>query len=233
MADIEKISINNVSYDIIDATALHNNTTQTNGLAILGTTTAAANATAIGQDSVASAVTTAVGTTSQSYGVMSVSVGGWSNAGNSANVYDAVAIGAGAQAMASGSIQLGNGVNTDAKTFKVALTDSQNMHAATDEASGLFTLLNSDGTIPNARLKSDVPHKVSYTNPALTAVSGICTWAVTHTLGTTDFVATVFDTTTGKEVMFEGIHTSSTVYTINLTSNTDIASGAYKVVMIG
>lgn len=140
----------------------------------------------------------------------------------STSATSSLALGRNSAASATYAIQLGRGTNSTANTFNVGLSMSDN-----------YTLLESDGTIPNARLKSDVPHKVSYTNPALTAVSGVCTWTVTHTLGTTDFVATVFDTTTGKEVMFEGIHTSSTVYTINLTSNTDIASGAYKVVMIG
>lgn len=131
---------------------LKNATTQTNGLAILGTTTAAANATAIGKDSLASYITTAVGTSSQSYGIMSTSVGAWSNAGNSANVVSAIAIGAGASALASGAILLGNGINNEAKTFKVALTDTQTVHAATDEASGLFTLLDSSGKIPGGRM---------------------------------------------------------------------------------
>ena len=136
----------------------------------------------------------------------------------------ATALGSYAEAWGNYAIQIGYGINDTANTLKIGLSNS---------SSNNYTLLESDGTIPNARLKSDVPHKVSYTNPALTAVSGICTWTVTHTLGTTDFVATVFDTTTGKEVMFEGIHTDSTTYTINLTSSSDIASGAYKVVMIG
>ena len=76
-------------------------------------------------------------------------------------------------------------------------------------------------------------HKETYTNPALTANDGICTWTVTHTLGTQDFVAIVYDTTTYKEIMFEGIHTDTTTFTINLTSSADITAGAYKVVMIG
>lgn len=72
----------------------------------------------------------------------------------------------------------------------------------------------------------------TYSNPALTSVSNICTWTVSHTLNTKDFVANVYNISTGKEVMYEGIRTSNSVYTINLQSDTNIAADTYKVVMV-
>lgn len=130
-----------------------------------------------------------------------------------------IAIGREAVTSASYAIQLGRGTNSTQGTMSVALSSSDN-----------YQLLKADGTIPHARLTNI---KETYTNPALTATSDICTWTVTHTLATRDVIATVYDTTTYKEVLAEIIHTDDSTLTINITSSTDIAADAYKVVIIG
>lgn len=189
--------------------------------ATLGTN--ASNGIAIGYNSYVSGTgSIALGDSyGQSYGAKgsySISVG--YRAGTTGS--NSIALGAYSHANASYAIQIGQGTNSTANTLSVGLSSSDN-----------YTLLNSDGTIPMARMPSGLPKKETYTCPALTSVSGICTWTVTHTLGTQDVIATVYDTTTNKEIMFEGVHTDSSTYTINITSSTDIASGAYKVVIIG
>ena len=78
-----------------------------------------------------------------------------------------------------------------------------------------------------------LPQKQYSLNPALTSVNGVCTWLVSHTFNTKDIMVIVYDVATGKEVMFEGVHTSNSVYTINLLSSSDITAGTYKAVMIG
>lgn len=61
-----------------------------------------------------------------------------------------VAVGVLGQAKAAGAIMIGYGENNDTKTFKVALNDTTTR--ATDEASGLYELLDATGKIPAGRL---------------------------------------------------------------------------------
>lgn len=70
------------------------------------------------------------------------------------------------------------------------------------------------------------------TNPALTPTGGVCTWTVTHSLGA-NVVASVYDATTNEEVIVTIEKTSSTVATVKINSTANIASGAYRVVVIG
>lgn len=70
------------------------------------------------------------------------------------------------------------------------------------------------------------------TNPALTQTGGVCTWSVTHNLGA-NVVASVYDATTNEEVIVTVEKTSSTVATVKINSTANIASGAYRVVVIG
>jgi hypothetical protein len=70
------------------------------------------------------------------------------------------------------------------------------------------------------------------TNPALTQTGGVCTWTVTHNLGA-NVVASVYDATTNEEVIVTVEKTSSTVATVKINSTANIASGAYRVVVIG
>lgn len=70
------------------------------------------------------------------------------------------------------------------------------------------------------------------TNPALTQTGGVCTWTVTHNLGA-NVIASVYDATTNEEVIVAIEKTSSTVATVKINSTANIASGAYRVVVIG
>ena len=70
------------------------------------------------------------------------------------------------------------------------------------------------------------------TNPALTASSGVCTWTVTHNLGSNVSIH-VYDYATGIEIVCYKEKTSSSVATIKLNSASDIAVNTYEVVVIG
>lgn len=72
----------------------------------------------------------------------------------------------------------------------------------------------------------------STTNPALTSSNDVCSWAVTHNLGDNVEIH-VYNSTTKKEVLANVALTSSSVATIELFSTSDLASGAFKVVVIG
>ena len=70
------------------------------------------------------------------------------------------------------------------------------------------------------------------TNPALTASSGLCTWTVTHNLGS-NVAVHVYNATSGDEVGCDKTLTSSTAATVSLLAASNIAAGTYKVVVIG
>lgn len=70
--------------------------------------------------------------------------------------YFSCSIGRGSKNRARGAVLLGTcGFNSEDKTFKVALSDtSSTINPATNEASGLYTVLDSSGNIPAARLSN-------------------------------------------------------------------------------
>ena len=73
----------------------------------------------------------------------------------------------------------------------------------------------------------------TYNNTALTPTDGVCTWTVTHTLGTTNVSCNVFEVSTGKKVIMSEAATSSTVYTLSFNANASVAANTYKCVLMG
>lgn len=158
--------------DAINSSAsgdLKNTATGSNSLTILGTATAQSSATNVGKSATATnANATSLGTSARATGGGSTAVGKSSLASGNTSV----ALGAVAEATAQGAIMLGGGVNSEAQTLKVALRSSSTQ--ATDEASGLFTLLQSNGTIPAGRLATVPSTNGSYI-PVLTVNNGTLT----------------------------------------------------------
>lgn len=124
---------------------LVNTATGTNSLSVSNNPTSANCAINIGAISKAAI-------NSIAYGYAAESSTGGTAIGRSAKATGlaAVAVGYAPTATKGGSIMLGNGTNTEENTFKVALTSAQ--APATNESTGLFTLLQSNGLIPAARL---------------------------------------------------------------------------------
>lgn len=81
-------------------------------------------------------------------------------------------------------------------------------------------------------LNNGVVHKITATNPALTATGGICTWSVTNSLATADVGVHVYEVSTGSEVMTDVTPGASTI-TIKINSSANISAGVYKAVVIG
>lgn len=75
--------------------------------------------------------------------------------------------------------------------------------------------------------------KYSTTNPALTQSGGLCTWTVTHSLGTKNVQVTVYETSSGEEVIVDSIRTSTSVVTVKINSTSNIAASTYTVVVQG
>jgi hypothetical protein len=165
-------------------TPLQNTATGTDSLTISGTASTVGNSTNVGYLSQATSTNTAA------FGRYARATNGGSSAfGASSNASGAysVAMGSNATASAAGAIMLGGGANSEEKTFKVALKKTSAQ--ATDEASGLFKLLDSDGTIPAGRL----PNAITSTQVTIATTdwsSNTCTKNVTGVTATSDvFVA--------------------------------------------
>lgn len=75
--------------------------------------------------------------------------------------------------------------------------------------------------------------KETYQNTLLTPVDGICTWAINHTLGTTDIICSLTEVATGNKIIMDEQATSSTVYTIKFNASASVSANTYKAVLIG
>jgi hypothetical protein len=67
-------------------------------------------------------------------------------------------------------------------------------------------------------------------NPALTSVEGVCTWTVTHNLGTENVNCSLYN---GDNLVISNVSiTSDNVVTINFNSSVNIPADTYKIVII-
>lgn len=73
---------------------------------------------------------------------------------------------------------------------------------------------------------------IAENNPALTQVSGLCTWTITNTLNNADVHCSVREVSTGEEVETSKTYTASNVV-IKINSASNIAAGTYRAVIIG
>ena len=75
--------------------------------------------------------------------------------------------------------------------------------------------------------------KRTFTNPALTPSSGVCTWNITHDLATKDYTVRIYDVSTGQDVIMDKTATGNTALTIQFNSASNVAAGTYKAVIVG
>lgn len=75
--------------------------------------------------------------------------------------------------------------------------------------------------------------RYSTSNGALTQSGGLCTWTVTHNLGTKNVQVTVYETSSGDEVIVDSTRTSTSVVTIKINSSSNISAGTYTAVVQG
>ena len=80
--------------------------------------------------------------------------------------------------------------------------------------------------------KKGTVNKYSEACGDLTPVEGVCTWIVSHNLGTTDCTCTIMDTN-NKIVYADVQFTSESAATVTINSTSTIAAGTYKVVITG
>lgn len=75
--------------------------------------------------------------------------------------------------------------------------------------------------------------KYTTTNPSLTQSGGLCTWTVTHNLGTRAVNVSVYESSTYEDVIVDVVRTSTSVVTIKINSTANITAGTYTVVVHG
>lgn len=127
------------------------------------------------------------------------------------------------------------------KTISASSNTISNLGTSNFSSGVVQTALRSTTSASNTALASELAiakaianmaNTYTTTNPALTASSGVCTWTVTHNLGSV-VGSHVYDATTGVEIVCYKEKTSSTVLTVKLNSASNISAGAYSVVVIG
>lgn len=94
-------------------------------------------------------------------------------------------------------------------------------------------VLTLSGGLPTWQNTQSVVKKESFTNPALTPVNGVCTWSVAHNLNSTEFTARVFEVSTGKNVIMDITATGNSGITVQFKASGNVASGTYKLVIVG
>lgn len=75
--------------------------------------------------------------------------------------------------------------------------------------------------------------KYTTTNPALTPSSGVATWSVSHGLGVAGVIISVYESSSGEQVIADVTTTSSTSATIKISTTSNISANTYRVVVIG
>lgn len=79
---------------------------------------------------------------------------------------------------------------------------------------------------------SGIAKKFTATNGALTQSGGVCTWSITNSLTTADVIVSVYEVSTGAEVLCDITVASGTI-TVKINSTSNIAANTYKAVIIG
>lgn len=74
--------------------------------------------------------------------------------------------------------------------------------------------------------------KISVNNPALTQSGGVCTWTISNTIGSQAVFVSIYNLSTGAEVIC-AVETSASIVIIKMNSSTNIAADSYKAVIIG
>ena len=75
--------------------------------------------------------------------------------------------------------------------------------------------------------------KRTFSNPALTPSSGVCTWTISHDLATKDYAVRIYEVSTGQDVIMDRTATGDTSLTIQFNSTSNVAAGTYKAVLVG
>ena len=130
--------------------------------------------------------------------------------------------------VASGATAGTYGANDSLVTAtKVAPGDTINTTKTTVDSKGRVT------SIETQSFTLDTPKIARIQNPALTPVSGTATWTVTHNLGVTYPVVTMYEVSTGEQVMADITYTSANALTVDIVAASTVTAGTYVISIVG
>lgn len=91
----------------------------------------------------------------------------------------------------------------------------------------------SDSSIPTEQAVREAisATKATFTNPALTQASGICTWTISSSLSP-NCICNIKETSTGAEVLCDVTYGSGSI-TVKINSASNISAGTYTAVVLG
>ena len=72
--------------------------------------------------------------------------------------------------------------------------------------------------------------RYSEENPALTPVEGICTWTVTHNLGTEDITYEIYEG--ASPIVIDSTIVSSNVIEVKIKSSSNVSAKTYKITVL-
>jgi hypothetical protein len=129
--------------------------------------------------------------------------------------------------------------NTD--TVSWTYTDGSDNLEANVVTSGSTSYLKTAGglavdtaTLEPKLVADGFPKKYAVGNTSLTSTGGVCTWTVTHNLGTKDVTVQVYEVAADyAQVEVDVQHTSTSAITIKINSATTITADTYRVVVVG
>jgi hypothetical protein len=88
--------------------------------------------------------------------------------------------------------------------------------------------------LQSAFVADGFPKKFAEANGSLTSTSGVCSWTVTHNLGTKDVTVQVYEVAADfAQVEVDVQHTTTSAVTIKINSDSTISADTYRVVVIG
>jgi hypothetical protein len=123
---------------------------------------------------------------------------------------------------------------SDLSTIRSNASNGQSAYTTIQGYGNIVTHNTSEFATSTQGGKADTAvQKYSTTNPALTQSGGLCTWTVTHSLGTKNVQVTVYETSSGEEVIVDSIRTSTSVVTVKINSASNITASTYTVVVQG
>ena len=116
-----------------------------------------------------------------------------------------------------------------AGTFTAEVITASTSYLTT--ASGLAVDISS---VESKLVTDGFPKKYATNNTSLTSSGGVCTWTVTHSLGTKDVTVQVYEVAADyAQVEVDVQHTSTSAITIKINSASTISADTYRVVVIG
>ena len=123
---------------------------------------------------------------------------------------------------------------SDLSTIRSNASNGQSAYTTIQGYGNIVTHNTSEFATSTQGGKADTAvQKYSTTNPVLTQSGGLCTWTVTHSLGTKNVQVTVYETSSGEEVIVDSVRTSTSVVTVKINSTSNIAASTYTVVVQG